>query len=62
MWTKARALAALEPLADTYTVEVDFKKPIFLPSRVTFTADNGRFVVRSAKKPEIIHLEGTVTP
>jgi acyl dehydratase len=62
MWTKARALAALEPLPDAYTVDVEFKKPIFLPGRVTFAADQGRFEVRSAKRPEIIHLEGTVTP
>jgi len=62
MWTKARALAALEPLPDAYTVDVEFKKPIFLPSRVTFAAENGRFAVRSAKNPQITHLEGTVTP
>ncbi|HEU4703959.1 MAG TPA: MaoC/PaaZ C-terminal domain-containing protein [Conexibacter sp.] len=62
MWTKARALAALEPLPDAYTVDVSFKKPIFLPSRVTFAADQGRFEVRSAKRPDTIHLEGTVTP
>lgn len=62
MWTKARALAALEPLPDSYTVDVSFKKPIFLPSRVTFAADQGRFEVRSAKRPDTIHLEGTVTP
>jgi hypothetical protein len=62
MWTKARALAALEPLPDAYTVEVSFKKPIFLPGRVTFQHDDGRFVVRSAKSPDTIHLEGTVTP
>ncbi|HEX7292645.1 MAG TPA: MaoC/PaaZ C-terminal domain-containing protein [Conexibacter sp.] len=62
MWTKARALAALEPLPDAYTVDVSFKRPIFLPSRVTFAADQGRFEVRSAKRPDTIHLEGTVTP
>jgi acyl dehydratase len=63
MWTKAHALAALEGrLPDAYTVDVEFKKPILLPSRVTFAAEGGRFAVRSAKRPEIIHLEGTVTP
>ncbi len=63
MWTKARCLAALEPsLPDAYTVDVSFKRPILLPSRVTFSADGERFVVRSAKNPETIHLEGTVTP
>jgi acyl dehydratase len=63
MWTKARALAALEStLPDAYTVDVSFKKPILLPGRVTFAHQDGQFTVRSAKRPEIIHLEGTVTP
>ncbi|HEX4804888.1 MAG TPA: MaoC/PaaZ C-terminal domain-containing protein [Conexibacter sp.] len=63
MWTKARCLAALEGrLPDAYTVDVSFRKPIPLPSRVTFAADDGRFAVRSAKNPDTIHLEGTVTP
>jgi acyl dehydratase len=64
MWTKARALAALEStLPDAYTVDVSFRKPILLPGRVTFDAcEDGSFTVRSAKRPEIIHLEGTVTP
>jgi acyl dehydratase len=65
MWTKARCLAALEPLPDSCTVDVAFKKPIFLPGRVTFAATSEArtdFVVRSAKSPDTIHLEGTVTP
>ena len=63
MWTKARCLAALESrLPDAYAVDVTFKKPILLPGRVTFAADDGRFAVRSAKNPDIVHLEGTVTP
>ena len=63
MWTKARCLAALEPtLPDAYTVDVSFRKPILLPGRVTFEHQDGQFTVRSAKRPEIIHLEGTVTP
>ncbi len=63
MWTKARALAALEStLPDAYTVDVSFKKPILLPGRVTFAHQDGQFTVRSAKRPEIIHLEGTVMP
>jgi acyl dehydratase len=62
MWTKARCLAALEAeLPDAYTVEVRFKLPIFLPSKVTFSTDTRRFEVRAAKdgKP---HLEGQVAP
>ncbi len=63
MWTKARALAALEStLPDAYAVDVSFRKPILLPGRVTFAHQDGQFTVRSAKRPEIIHLEGTVTP
>lgn len=63
MWTKARCLAALEGrLPDAYTVDVAFRRPILLPSRVTFAHRDGRFTVRSAQRPEIIHLEGTVTP
>ncbi len=64
MWTKARCLAALEArLPDAYTVAVSFKRPILLPGRVRFDArDDGSFTVRSAERPETIHLEGTVTP
>jgi hypothetical protein len=63
MWTKARALAALEAtLPDAYTVDVSFRKPILLPGRVTFAHQDGQFTVRSAKRPETLHLEGTVTP
>jgi MaoC dehydratase-like protein len=61
MWTKARCLAALEgELPDTYTVDVRFKLPIFLPSKVVFTTDTRQFDVRAAKdgKP---HLSGEVT-
>lgn len=64
MWTKARCLAALDArLPTAYAVDVSFKRPILLPGRVSFSAhDDGRFTVRSAKRPETIHLEGTVTP
>lgn len=65
MWTKARALAALEgELPEAYTVDVRFKLPIFLPAKVAFsTWEEGstrRFDVHAAKdgKP---HLDGTVT-
>src|SRR5262249_6524282 len=50
MWTKAACLAQLErELPDAYTVVVTFRKPILLPGRVTFAADDDlRFEVRSA--------------
>ena len=39
MWSKARCVAALENrLPDAVTVEVAFRKPIFLPGRVAFAA------------------------
>ncbi|MFR9730532.1 MaoC/PaaZ C-terminal domain-containing protein [Saccharopolyspora sp. MS10] len=42
MWTKARALAALESgLPESYTVDVDFVKPLLLPSTVEFTELGG---------------------
>jgi acyl dehydratase len=61
MWTKARCLAALEgELPDAYTVDVRFKLPIFLPSKVVFSTDTRHFEVRAAKdgKP---HLSGEVS-
>lgn len=40
MWSKARCIAALENrLPDAVTVEVAFKKPIFLPGRARFGAE-----------------------
>lgn len=62
MWTKARCLAALEStLPDAYTVNVTFKRPILLPGKVAFAAEDGRFAVRNRKDDTKIHLEGRVT-
>jgi acyl dehydratase len=66
MWTKARALAMLMPREDVDHAEVvvEFKTPLFLPSRASLWAarqENGAlFEVRNAKgdKP---HLRGRVT-
>ncbi|HEX5204567.1 MAG TPA: MaoC/PaaZ C-terminal domain-containing protein [Actinoplanes sp.] len=63
MWSKARALAALEGrLPAEYTVDVAFKQPILLPARVGFaacaTGDGWSFRLDS-KRP---HLAGQVTP
>jgi acyl dehydratase len=66
MWTKARALAALEAsLPDALRVEVRFKKPIFLPGRVSFAsarreAEEIDFAVRDARRGTP-HLEGILT-
>jgi acyl dehydratase len=68
MWTKARALAALEGrLPHAYTVEVAFKRPILLPGKVVFGelvdgAEGGiSFGVRDARK-DSTHLVGSVGP
>lgn len=64
MWTKARCLAALDDvLPEAYKVDVRFRKPIPLPSKVTFgeeiSKDGIRFAVRNARKGTP-HLDGTV--
>jgi acyl dehydratase len=67
MWTKARALAALEgELPDALTVAVRFKKPILLPSRVSFASDERpdgttAFAVRDARQGTP-HLDGLLKP
>ncbi len=66
MWTKARALAALQnKLPDAFTIDVEFKKPILLPSTVVFGSrtDGGVITlgVTSARKPST-HLVGRVSP
>ncbi len=66
MWTKARCLAALESrLPDAFQVDVRFRKPILLPSRVEFASasqgDEIKFAVRDAKRGTP-HLDGRVKP
>jgi hypothetical protein len=66
MWTKARCLAALESrLPDAFEVDVRFRKPILLPSRVEFAStsekDEIAFAVRDAKRGTP-HLYGSVKP
>jgi hypothetical protein len=58
MWTKARCLAALEPLPDAFEVAVEFRKPILLPTEVEFERDGERFRVRGGDK---VHLEGRIS-
>lgn len=74
MWTKARALAALESrLPDAFAVDVRFRRPILLPAKVEFaTRDHqqGRgdkeeidFTVRGrGEKRGNRHLDGRVNP
>jgi acyl dehydratase len=60
MWTKARALAALEAeLPDAFTVDVRFKLPLRIPGRATFSSADGAFAVHDSRgRP---HLEGRVS-
>jgi acyl dehydratase len=65
MWTKARVLAALQnKLPQAFTVDVEFKKPILLPSTVVFgsRADGDVITlgVTSSTKPST-HLVGRVS-
>ena len=58
MWTKARCIAALEPsLPGAYEVDVEFRKPILLPTQVDFERAGERFRVRSGDK---VHLLGRI--
>jgi acyl dehydratase len=65
MWTKARALAALESrLPDAFETDVRFRRPILLPAKVEFATqgepqDRSLFTVRKGKNR---HLDGRVTP
>jgi acyl dehydratase len=67
MWTKSRALAALQNrLPAAYEVNAEFRKPVLLPSTVVFGSrvdDRGvtTFGVTSARKPGT-HLVGQLIP
>jgi acyl dehydratase len=66
MWTKARSIAAIENrLPDAVTVEVAFKKPVFLPGTVAFAdrtdGDVHTFALTDPKDGSP-HLVGRATP
>jgi acyl dehydratase len=67
MWSKARALAALDGrLPDGFETTVQFRKPILLPAKVEFASRDGAadeidFSVRDAKR-HTPHLDGRVRP
>ncbi|MDN5919044.1 MAG: hypothetical protein L0I76_28785 [Pseudonocardia sp.] len=66
MWTAARAVAALQGrIPDAATYDVVFRKPLLLPSTVELVTERSGtdwgLAVRSAKKPEKVHLAGRVT-
>jgi hypothetical protein len=66
MWTLARSVAAIENrLPDAVTVEVAFKKPVFLPGTVAFAArqdDDGWTFAMTNPKDGSPHLLGRTTP
>jgi acyl dehydratase len=66
MWSKARCLAAIENrLPDAVTVEVAFKKPIFLPGTVAFglASEHGTHTFSLTNpKDGSPHLLGRATP
>ena len=66
MWVKARALAALEGrLPSAMSVDVGFRKPLFLPSTVTLATkavDGGWDLAVRNQKSGTEHLVGTVRP
>jgi acyl dehydratase len=70
MWTKARALGALEPrLPDAFEVDVRFRRPILLPAKVELaTSDQADgeeidFTVRGrGEKRGNRHLDGQINP
>src|SRR5699024_9108583 len=66
MWLQARIAAQLAPKLEqsAYQLSVAFKKPVFLPSPVTFSyalsKTGGQFVLTDAER-EILHLQGDVS-
>ena len=66
MWVKARALAALQGrLPETVSVDVGFRKPLFLPSTVTLATravDGGWDLAVREARAGAEHLLGTVRP
>lgn len=66
MWTKARSVAAIENrLPEAVTVEVAFKKPVFLPGTVAYAArrdDDGWTFAMTDPRDGSPHLLGRTTP
>lgn len=55
MWMKARCLAAVEAtLADRFSVEVEFEKPLLIPGKAEFGFDGSAFVLGR-------HLRGSIS-
>jgi acyl dehydratase len=66
MWVKARVLGALSGrLPDALSIDVSFRKPLFLPSTVTLStaqAEGGWDVAVRSAKSGAEHVVGTIRP
>lgn len=62
-WVLGRALAAIGEPAGPATVEVRFRRPVFLPSTAELWVDDsvGHFALVS-EGGEVVHVAGTLTP
>lgn len=65
MWSKSKMLAAVENrLPEKYTITVEFKKPVLIPGKVRFlaneTPDGWELVLRAVRK-DTVHAVGTVS-
>lgn len=63
MWSKARSIAALEGrLPEAFTVSVEFRKPVLLPSTAEFTAvkQNRGWDVALHSRSGKAHLQGAI--
>ena len=66
MWSKARCLAAMGTFIPDagYSVDVNFLKPVFLPSKVNFysdLSDNQRQFSLFNSSGEHMHLQGSIS-
>lgn len=59
MWAKARCVAALPDLPDTYRVDVTFRRPVPVPGRVVFHRDGNSFTLTGPGGAPT-HLTGAV--
>lgn len=64
MWSKAASIAQFHDLPKAYRVDVSFKTPIFLPSKIDFVArakTDGRLFALYAAGTDKPHLLGRIT-
>ncbi|MCL1622707.1 MaoC family dehydratase N-terminal domain-containing protein [Moraxella sp. Tifton1] len=64
MWSKAASIAQFHDLPKSYRVDVSFKTPIFLPSKIDFVArqeEGGRSFALYAAGTNKPHLQGRIT-